>query len=134
MTIGGSVGFIRCASLAAGLIPIIIAIGASNILHDAYLSKALRGTLAVLVLPAFYAPRFSTATGAFWGVVVSLPATIIWYLSGNPRGVDNAYIATLTPPMIMGAGHICTKENVSIAAAVRATTPTAANAISKGRN
>ena len=129
-----SVIFIRCASLGAGLIPILMALGSSNILNVAYLSKSLRGTLAILVLLAFYAPRFGTASVAFWGVVVSLPATIIWYLMGNPWGVDNAYIAIITPLLIMGAAQIWTKENVSITAAVRITAPATANTIRNGRN
>jgi SSS family solute:Na+ symporter len=98
---GKSVRFVRIATIAFGLVPVILALTTTNILHVAYLGKALRSSLAVLVLLAFYAPRFGTKTGAFLGLAASLPATISWYLLGDPFGVDNAYIAAATPLVFM---------------------------------
>lgn len=103
---GRSVRFVRWATVVVGLLPVALAIGSSNILYLAYLGKALRASLAVLVLLAFYAPRFGGAAAAFWGLVVSLPVTVGWYLLGNPYGVDNAYLAFLVPLTVMAVGDL----------------------------
>lgn len=101
-----SLRFVRIATLVVGLLPIALALGSTKVLTIAFLGKALRASLAVLVLLAFYAPRFGTARGAFLSVIGSLVATVGWYLLGNPWGVDNAYVALLTPLLVMGLSHL----------------------------
>lgn len=98
--------FIRGATVIAGLLPIVLALFASDVLTVSFLAKSLRAALAVLVLLMFYAPRFGTRSGAFWSILASLGATLAWFLAGNPFGVDNAYIAVLTPLVIMTVSHL----------------------------
>src|SRR3546814_11934205 len=80
---GRSVRFLKVATIIVGLLPVVIALGANNVLHIAYLGKGLRAALAVLVLLAFYAPSFSNGSGAFIGIIVTLPATVVWYMLGD---------------------------------------------------
>ena len=75
----------------------------------AFLGKALRATLAVLVLMAFYAPTFGTPRGAFVGVLLSVVATIGWFLAGNPWGVDSSYLALAVPLLTMGISQLLRK-------------------------
>ncbi|MEG0885426.1 MAG: hypothetical protein RSH52_29705, partial [Janthinobacterium sp.] len=79
---------------------------AEKLLMIAFLGKALRATLAVLVLMAFYAPKFGTPRGAFVGVIVSVIATIGWFLAGNPYDVDSSYLALAGPLLTMGISHL----------------------------
>lgn len=101
-----SVRFIRIAILVAGLLPLVLALSAEKLLLIAFLGKALRATLAVLVLMAFYAPTFGTPRGAFTGVILSVIATIGWFLAGNPYGVDSSYLALAVPLLTMGISHM----------------------------
>ncbi|PKV47518.1 SSS family solute:Na+ symporter [Janthinobacterium sp. 61] len=101
-----SLMFLRIAIVVAGLLPLVLALYAEKLLMIAFLGKALRATLAVLVLMAFYAPKFGTPRGAFIGVIVSVIATIGWFLAGNPYGVDSSYLALAGPLLTMGISHL----------------------------
>ena len=101
-----SLAFLRIAIVVAGLLPLVLALYAEKLLMIAFLGKALRATLAVLVLMAFYAPKFGTPRGAFVGVIVSVIATIGWFLAGNPYGVDSSYLALAGPLLTMGISHL----------------------------
>jgi SSS family solute:Na+ symporter len=101
-----SLMFVRIAVAFAGLLPLVLALSAEKLLLIAFLGKALRATLAVLVLMAFYAPKFGTPRGAFVGVLLSVVATIGWFLAGNPYGVDSSYLALAVPLLTMGISHL----------------------------
>ncbi|MGC7101369.1 sodium:solute symporter family protein [Amycolatopsis lurida] len=98
--------FIRVAAGVAGLLPIVLALFASDVLAVTFLAKALRATLAVLVLLMFYAPRYGTRGGALWTIVIALVATIGWFLAGSPFGIDEAYVAVAVPIVVMTLSHL----------------------------
>jgi SSS family solute:Na+ symporter len=98
--------FVRIAIAVAGLLPLVLALSAEKLLMIAFLGKALRATLAVLILMAFYAPKFGTPRGAFVGVLLSVVATIGWFLAGNPYGVDSSYLALVVPLLTMGISQL----------------------------
>lgn len=102
----GSLRFIRIATIVIGLIPLVLALFASKILLIAFLGKSLRATLAVLILLCFYAPRFGTPRGALVGIVLSVIATISWFLAGNPFGIDSSYFALGMPMVAMAVSHL----------------------------
>src|SRR3984957_19778462 len=60
---GRSLSFVRIATVVVGLLPIVQAIYTPNILQITFLAKAIRASLAVLVLLVFYAPWFGTTAG-----------------------------------------------------------------------
>ena len=103
---GKSVVFIRIAIVVIGLLPLVLALYAEKLLLIAFLGKALRATLAVIVLMAFYAPRFGTPRGAFYGIILSVIATIGWFLAGNPYGVDSSYLALAGPLLTMAISQL----------------------------
>jgi len=96
-----SLMFIRAATIVMGLLPIILAIYTPNVLSMTFLGKALRASLSVLVLFVFYMPAFGTKGGAFLSIIMSLVATIGWFMMGNPFGIDNAYVALAVPLVVM---------------------------------
>ena len=102
----GSLRFIRIATVVIGLIPLVLALFATKILLIAFLGKSLRATLAVLILLCFYAPRFGTARGALAGIILSVVATISWFLAGNPLGIDSSYLALGMPVAAMTVSHL----------------------------
>ena len=58
------------------------------------------------VLLVFYAPWLGTSRGALISIVVSMVATIAWFLMGNPFGIDNAYVALLLPLVVMAGSSL----------------------------
>ncbi|MGC5628175.1 sodium:solute symporter family protein [Georgenia sp. Z1344] len=98
--------FIRVATVVVGIVPMILALYASDVLAVTFLGKALRSALAVLVLLMFYAPRFGSRNGALVSIVGALIATVGWFLAGNPFGVDNAYVAIAVPLVVMTVAEI----------------------------
>jgi SSS family solute:Na+ symporter len=101
-----SVLFIRIAIIVIGLLPLILALYAEKLLMIAFLGKALRATLAVIVLLAFYAPKFGTPRGVFSGIILSVIGTIAWFLAGNPYGVDSSYLALAGPLLTISISHL----------------------------
>jgi len=98
--------FIRIAILVLGLLPLVLAMFADKLLMIAFLGKALRAALAVLVLMCFYAPRFGTPKGALAGIILSVVSTISWFLAGNPYGIDSSYFALISPLLTMGVTEL----------------------------
>ncbi|MFX8883474.1 hypothetical protein ABTM86_20090, partial [Acinetobacter baumannii] len=56
--------FLRLATITMGLLPIPLALFVPDVLKVSFLAKALRLSLAVLVLLIFYAPDFGNRAGA----------------------------------------------------------------------
>lgn len=98
--------FIRGATIAAGLIPIVLALSASDLLAITFLAKGLRSSLAVLVVLMIFAPRFGTRQGALVSIIAAIVCTLGWFLAGDPFGVDDAYVAAGVPISVMTFSHL----------------------------
>jgi SSS family solute:Na+ symporter len=124
--------FVRAAIIVAGLLPLVLALYAEKLLMIAFLGKALRATLAVLILMAFYAPKFGTPRGAFYGVILSVIATIGWFLAGNPYGIDSSYLALGGPLLTMGISQLFKSSRPALVAAPEA--PASQAKVTPGRS
>jgi SSS family solute:Na+ symporter len=102
--------FIRTATVVTGVIPISLALVASDVLSVTFLAKSLRASLAVLILLMFFRPTYGTRNGALVSILASLVTTIGWFLAGDPFGMDNAYVAVATPLVIMTAFQLFKKR------------------------
>jgi SSS family solute:Na+ symporter len=122
-----SLMFIRLATIAMGLLPIVLAIYTPNVLSMTYLGKALRASLSVLVLLVFFAPMFGSKAGAFISIIASLFATVGWFMMGNPFGIHNAYIALIVPLVVMAVSHLFKGTPEPVAAAASAGPSTSGN-------
>jgi SSS family solute:Na+ symporter len=122
-----SLMFIRLATIAMGLLPIVLAIYTPNVLSMTFLGKALRASLSVLVLFVFFAPMFGSKAGAFISIIASLIATVGWFMMGNPFGIHNAYIALIVPLVVMAVSHLFKGAPEPVAAAASAGPSTSGN-------
>jgi len=61
----------------------------------------LRLTVSVVALIGIYLPFFNSSRGAMAALIVSALATTVWYLLGNPLGIDNMYVSLVTPAVVI---------------------------------
>lgn len=101
-----SVFLLRASTVTVGLLPVLLAVTADDVVAVTFLAKALRAGLAVLVVLMFFRPGFGTRTGALVSIFAALVTTIGWFLLDNPFGIDNAYIAVATPMVTMSVFHL----------------------------
>ena len=101
-----AVRFVRLATAGCGLVPVLLALFASDVLGVTFLAKALRALLAVFVVLMFFWPSFGTRQGALAAIWISTAAAVGWYAAGDPFGIDNAYIAIAVPVLVMAIAHL----------------------------
>jgi SSS family solute:Na+ symporter len=63
----------------------------------------------------FFAPRFSSGKGAFWGLLLAALGATGWFLLGNPFGIDNIYVAVAIPLVVMVIDHVINGSDLSAA-------------------
>jgi SSS family solute:Na+ symporter len=44
---------------------------------------------------------FKSARGANWGLIGACVMTSVWFVLGDPFGINNMYIALITPAVVM---------------------------------
>jgi len=91
----------RIISFFIGFIPLIFVFFAPGLLQLSFFTRALRLSISIVAVIGFYLPLFSSNRGATWGLIGASVTTTAWYLAGDPFGIDNMYIALVTPPIIM---------------------------------
>jgi SSS family solute:Na+ symporter len=91
----------RWLSIPIGIVPLAFVFFFPEVLQLSFFTRAIRLSIAVVAILAFYLPLFSSSRGATFGLLGAVVATTVWYLMGNPYGIDNIYIALATPPVVM---------------------------------
>ena len=88
-------------SLIIGFVPLFFVFFVPEILNLSFFTRALRLSIAVIAMIAIYLPLFATNRGATLGLLASTITTSVWYLLGNPYGIDNMYVALATPAIVV---------------------------------
>jgi SSS family solute:Na+ symporter len=96
----------RWISLVVGFLPLIFVLFVPQILALSFFSRALRLSVSVVALIGIYLPFFSGKRGAVSALIVATIATTVWYLLGNPFGIDNMYVALVTPAIVLVIGKL----------------------------
>lgn len=91
----------RWLALAIGLVPLLCVFFVPGLLHLSFFTRALRLSISVVAVIGLYLPFFGGSRGAICGLIGAVFATTVWYLLGNPYGIDNMYIALLTPALVI---------------------------------
>lgn len=91
----------RWISLVVGVLPLVFVLFVPQILALSFFTRALRLSVSVVALIGIYLPFFNSSRGVVTGLVLAAVTTTIWYLLGNPLGIDNMYIALVTPALVL---------------------------------
>jgi len=96
----------RVFSLIIGFLPLVFVLLVPEVLKLSFFTRAIRLSISVVAMVAFYLPFFSSSRGVNTGLILSCVVTSIWYIMGNPFGIDNMYIALLTPAVVMAIDRL----------------------------
>jgi SSS family solute:Na+ symporter len=91
----------RIMSIFIGFLPLIFVFFAPGLLKLSFFTRALRLSISIVAVIGFYLPFFSCNRGATLGLLAAAVTTTAWYLAGDPYGIDNMYIALITPPIVI---------------------------------
>ena len=91
----------RIIAIVIGLVPIPFALFVPGLLKTLFFARALRTAVAVVAIFMFYLPDIGTKKSATVGLLLSVAGTTIWFILGNPYGIDNIYIAAAIPALVM---------------------------------
>jgi len=91
----------RWISIAIGFFPLLFVLFFPEVLKLSFFTRAIRLSITVVAIMAFYLPWFKSTRGANAGLIGACLATSVWFILGNPFGIDNMYVALATPAIIM---------------------------------
>lgn len=91
----------RWISIAIGFFPLLFVLFFPEVLKLSFFTRAIRLSITVVAIMAFYLPWFKSTRGANAGLIGACLVTSVWFLMGNPFGIDNMYVALITPAIIM---------------------------------
>jgi SSS family solute:Na+ symporter len=91
----------RLLSLVIGFLPLVFVFFAPGLLKLSFFTRALRLSLAVVAMIGFFLPFFNGSRGAIIGLIGSVIGTTVWYLLGDPFGIDNMYVALFIPAAVI---------------------------------
>lgn len=101
----------RIMAIVIGFLPIPFALFVPGMIKTYFFARALRTAITILVLFMFYAPRMASKTGGTVALIISIAGTVGWMVMGNPWGIDNIYIALITPVVVMVIDHLIKRNN-----------------------
>jgi SSS family solute:Na+ symporter len=103
---------LRIVSVIIGFLPVPFALYVPSLLKTVFFARALRGSLSVIVLMMFYAPRFGGKNVAAGGLIMTVLCTTAWFVLHNPFGIDNIYVAVVVPLLwMLGSRLFCHAED-----------------------
>ena len=91
----------RWISLVVAVVPLVFVFFVPEILRLSFFTRALRLSIGIVAMMGFYLPMFRSGRGATAGLAAAAILTSLWYVMGNPFGIDNMYIAGVTPIVVM---------------------------------
>ncbi|WP_312544241.1 sodium:solute symporter family protein [Pantoea eucalypti] len=91
----------RWISIGIGFFPLLFVLFFPEVLKLSFFTRAIRLSITVVAIMAFYLPWFKSTRGANAGLIGACVVTSVWFLMGNPFGIDNMYLALIMPAIIM---------------------------------
>lgn len=105
----------RIISVVVGLLPLVFASITPQILSMSFFTKAVRVSIAIVAVVAFYLPHFTDTRGANISLVGTVIIATGWFILGDPFGINDVYVALLTPLIIMGGYRLFVRPTAKAA-------------------
>ncbi|WP_068082634.1 sodium:solute symporter family protein [Novosphingobium rosa] len=99
----GELAATRKVALVVGLVPLLCVFFTPHILELSFFTRALRLSIAIIAVAGVYLPFVGSPRSAVAALVASGVVTTVWYVLGNPLGIDNMYIAAIVPALVLCA-------------------------------
>lgn len=91
----------RIISLLVGFVPLVFAFITPQILSLSFFTKGVRISITIVAIVAFYLPHFTDTVGANIALLGTTVLATVWFVLGDPFGINDIYVALLTPLIIM---------------------------------
>ncbi|TKK17852.1 sodium:solute symporter [Enterobacter cancerogenus] len=91
----------RWMSLLIGFLPLVFVLFVPEVLKLSFFTRAIRLSISVVAMTAFYLPFFKSTRGANVGLLGAAALTSVWYVLGDPFGINNMYVALFAPAVFM---------------------------------
>ena len=91
----------RRMAVVIGFVPLVFVFFAPGLLQLSFFTRALRLSISIVAMIGFYLPFFTSNRGATAGLLAASVTTTVWYLLDNPYGIDNMYVALVTPAIVI---------------------------------
>ncbi len=101
----------RIVCILVGLFALPFAMYAPSLLKTIFFARALRTSIAVLAIFMFFLPHIGSGRSAALGLVLSVIGTSLWFIMGDPFGIDNVYIAMLLPAIALCVDKLIVGKN-----------------------
>lgn len=101
----------RVFSLIIGFLPLVFVLLVPEVLKLSFFTRAIRLSISVVAMIAFYLPFFNSTRGANTSLIAACVVTSVWYVMGNPFGIDNMYVALITPAIVMFLDRLIPNKN-----------------------
>ncbi|MDR3532376.1 MAG: sodium:solute symporter family protein [Rhodopila sp.] len=102
----------RVMSVFVGMVPIPFALYVPAMINTYFFARSLRTAISILLLFMLYKPLLASKTGGAVALSVAVIATVIWFVCGNPFGIDNMYVALVIPAPILLADYFLFRRGV----------------------
>ncbi len=89
--------FARISNVIFSVLPLFLAIFTPTLLSLLFFGRGLRGTLGVIVLCALFFPTSLGTKAVTVCISASIVLSTIWYLLGDPFGINNVLVAVGIP-------------------------------------
>jgi SSS family solute:Na+ symporter len=99
----------RIAAIAITFVQLPFVWYVPALLSTLFFSRGLRASIGVLAVFLFYLPKIGSGRGVVGGLLCTIVGTTIWYVLGNPFGIDNLYIAITMPALGLFIDHLWSK-------------------------
>jgi SSS family solute:Na+ symporter len=91
----------RITSIFIGLLPLPFTLYVPGLLKTIFFARALRTSVAIVAIFMFYLPYIGSTKAPVTGLIGAFIGTTIWFIAGDPWGIDNIYVGVAIPAIVM---------------------------------
>ncbi|MBI0004830.1 MULTISPECIES: sodium:solute symporter family protein [unclassified Gilliamella] len=91
----------KVISVIVGFAPLLLVLAFPEVLKLSFFTRAIRLSITIVAMIAFYLPFLNSTRAANMALIGAAVITSTWFYCGDPLGINNMYVALLSPAIIM---------------------------------